>query len=56
MGPVTPDAQYKPALLEELQNGERAILEGKTSTHTMAKERMQQWLNKAGSLCPPAER
>ena len=56
MEPVTADAQRKLALLEELQKGERAILEGKTSTHTIAKERMQQWLKKAESLCPPAER
>ncbi len=36
--------QRRLALLEGLSKGERAILEGKTTSHAQAKERMQKWL------------
>ena len=36
--------QRRLALLEGLSKGERAILEGKTTPHSEAKERMQKWL------------
>lgn len=36
--------QRRLALLEGLSMGERAILEGRTSTHMQAKDRMQKWL------------
>jgi prevent-host-death family protein len=36
--------QRRLALLDGLSKGERAILEGRTSTHTQAKDRMQKWL------------
>ncbi|RUO20781.1 type II toxin-antitoxin system Phd/YefM family antitoxin [Aliidiomarina haloalkalitolerans] len=36
--------QRRLALLEALSKGERAILEGKTSSHTKARERVQKWL------------
>lgn len=31
-------------ILEGIARGERAILEGRTSTHTQAKERLKNWL------------
>ncbi len=40
--------QRRLALLEGLSKGERAILEGKTTSHAQAKERMQKWLNRSG--------
>ena len=36
--------QRRLALLEGLSKGERAILEGRTTSHETAKERMQKWL------------
>lgn len=36
--------QRRLALLEGLSKGERAVLEGRTTTHEKAKERMQKWL------------
>ncbi len=36
--------QRRLALLEGLSKGERAVLEGKTTSHAQAKERMQKWL------------
>jgi len=36
--------QRRLALLEGLSKGERAILEGKTTSHSKARERMQKWL------------
>ena len=36
--------QRRLALLEGLSKGERAILEGGTTSHEKAKERMQKWL------------
>ncbi len=36
--------QRRLALLEGLSKGERAILEGKRTSHAQAKERMQKWL------------
>jgi prevent-host-death family protein len=36
--------QRRLALLEGLSKGERAILEGRTTNHEKAKERMQKWL------------
>ncbi len=36
--------QRRLALLEGLSRGERAILEGKTTSHKEARERMQKWL------------
>lgn len=36
--------QRRLALLEGLSKGERAILEGRTTTHEKAKERMRKWL------------
>ena len=36
--------QRRLALLEGLSKGERAILEGRTTSHEQAKERMQKWL------------
>ncbi len=40
--------QRRLALLEGLSKGERAVLEGKTTSHAQAKERMQKWLNRSG--------
>ena len=36
--------QRRLALLEGLSKGERAILEGKTTSNTKARERMKKWL------------
>ncbi len=36
--------QRRLALLDGLSKGERAVLEGKTTSHAQAKERMQKWL------------
>jgi len=36
--------QRRLALLEGLSKGERAVLEGRTTSHEKAKERMQKWL------------
>ncbi|MDY0267699.1 type II toxin-antitoxin system Phd/YefM family antitoxin [Trichloromonas sp.] len=36
--------QRRLALLEGLSKGERAILEGRTTSHEKAKERMRKWL------------
>jgi prevent-host-death family protein len=36
--------QRRLALLEALSKGERAILEGRTTSHERAKERMHKWL------------
>lgn len=36
--------QRRLALLEGLSKGERAVLEGKTTSHSNAKERLQKWL------------
>ncbi|MDT8428139.1 MAG: type II toxin-antitoxin system Phd/YefM family antitoxin [Pseudomonadales bacterium] len=36
--------QRRLVLLEGLSKGERAILEGKTISHSKARERMQKWL------------
>jgi len=36
--------QRRLALLEGLSKGERAILEGRTTSHEKAKKRMQKWL------------
>ena len=36
--------QRRLALLEGLSRGERAILEGRTSSHEQARERMEKWL------------
>jgi prevent-host-death family protein len=36
--------QRRLSLLEGLSKGERAILDGKTVTHSQAKDRMQKWL------------
>ena len=36
--------QRRLALLEGLSKGERAILEGRTTSHAQAKEQMQKWL------------
>lgn len=36
--------QRRLALLEGLSKGERAILEGKTTSHDNARERMEKWL------------
>lgn len=36
--------QRRLALLEGLSKGERAILEGRTTSHEQAKERMHKWL------------
>lgn len=36
--------QRRLALLEGLSKGERAVLEGKTTSHIEARERMQKWL------------
>lgn len=36
--------QRRLALLEGLSKGERAVLEGRTTSHEKAKERMRKWL------------
>lgn len=36
--------QRRLALLEGLSRGERAVLEGRTTQHEQARERMQKWL------------
>lgn len=36
--------QHRLAILEGLTRGERAILEGRTTSHTQARERMRKWL------------
>jgi len=36
--------QHRLEILEGLSRGERAILEGRTTSHTQARERMRKWL------------
>lgn len=36
--------QRRLSLLEALSRGERAVLEGKTTSHSKAKKRLQKWL------------
>jgi hypothetical protein len=36
--------QRRLALLEGLSKGERAVLEGKTTSHSKAREQMNKWL------------